>query len=92
MRAVLTYKIMEDGTPKEETRLFDTKKSTRVCDVTNAYGTIMYEIYISQKGVLFKNYVAEEKLEVPDQKECKEWIGIHEPDKYIEFFGKPEEA
>lgn len=31
-------------------------------------------------------------LEIADQKQVKKWIGEHEPDKYIKFFGEVEEG
>lgn len=92
MKAILTYEIVTNGAKIEETRLFDTEKSTKICDVKNAYGVIMYELYISKTGILFAYNEPKSTIRVVDQKKEKKWIGECEPDKYIEFFGKPEEA
>ncbi len=90
MKAVLTYTVIENGEKIEKTKLFDTEKSTKICDVKNGYGTIMYGIHISRAGILF-TYDGE-KIQVIDNEKCKRWLGEHEPDKYIELFGRPEEA
>lgn len=92
MKAILTYKAIENGEKTEETRLFDTEKSTKICDIENSYGKTMQELYISKTGVLFVYNIKHGNLEVLDQKKCKKWLGEHEPDKYIELFGEPEEA
>ena len=92
MKAVLTYTNIKNGEKTEETRLFDTEKSTKICDVKNGYGVIMHEIHISKAGILFTYDKKRNKIQVTDQKKCKEWLGEHEPDKYIEFLGRPEEA
>lgn len=92
MKAVLTYTVVGNEEKTEETRLFDTEKSTKVCDIENSYSKTMQEIYISKTGVLFAYNIKYGNLEVLDQKKCKEWLGIHEPDRYIEIFGEPEEA
>lgn len=92
MKAVLTYKVMEGSSPVEKTKLFDTEKSIKICNIRNHYDKIMQELYISKTGILFKLDIKKGTLEVPDQKKCKEWIGRENPDKYIEFFGRPEEA
>lgn len=90
MKAVLTYTAIENGEKTEKTKLFDTEKSTKICDVKNTYGNIMHGIYISKSGILF--ICDGEKIQIENQKKCKEWLGEHEPDKYIEIFGRPEEA
>lgn len=90
MKAVLTYITIKNKEKVEETRLFDTEKSTKICDVKNVYGKIMHGIYISKSGILFTYDGG--KIQVKDQEECKRWLGEHEPDKYIEIFGRPEEA
>lgn len=92
MKIILTYGIVANGAKIEETRLFDTEKSTKICDVRNIYGVIMYELYISKTGILFAYDKPQSTIWVVDQEKEKKWIGEHEPDKYIEFFGKPEEA
>ena len=51
MKAVLTYTTIKNGEKTEETRLFDTEKSTKICDVKNGYGVIMHEIHISKAGI-----------------------------------------
>lgn len=92
MKAILTYETVVCGEKIEETRLFDTEKSTKICDAKNSYGVVMHEIHISKTGILFTYDKKRNVICVADQEEEKKWIGEHEPDKYIEFFGKPEEA
>ena len=36
MKAILTYITMTDGKAEEKTRLFDTAKAKKICDVKNA--------------------------------------------------------
>lgn len=84
---------MIDGKAIEQTRLFDTKKAKKICDVINTFGYKVQEIYITNKGVVFLYTTSGNgKLEVADQKEIKAWIGENEPDKYIKFFGEVEEG
>lgn len=93
MKAILTYTTMIDGKAVEQTRLFDTEKAKKICDVINAFGYKVQEIYITDKGVVFLHTTSGSgKIEVADQKKIKEWIGENEPDKYIEFFGEVEEG
>ena len=93
MKAILTYTTMIDGKAVEQTRLFDTTKAKKICDVKNGFNNKVQEIYITDKGIVFLHYTnGKEKLEVADQKGIKEWIGANEPDKYIEFFGEVEEG
>lgn len=92
MKAVLTYRTTIDGKEVEQTRLFDTEKAKKICDVTNTFDYKVQEIYITGKDVLFIYNIGSKKLEVADQKKCKEWIGENEPDKYIKFFGEVEEG
>lgn len=92
MRAILTYSTMIDGKSVERTQLFDTVKAKKICDVVNPFGYKVQEIYITGKGTLFLYNVNEKKLEIADQKQCKQWLGEHEPDKYIKFFGEVEEG
>lgn len=92
MKAILTYSTMIDGKTVEKTRLFDTTKAKKICDVTNTFGYKVQEIYITVNGVLFLRDMNKDKLEVADQKQCKKWIGENEPDKYIKFFGEVEEG
>lgn len=93
MKAILTYTTMIDDKAVEQTRLFDTEKAKKICDVINTFGYKVQEIYITDKGIVFlHDTTGKEKLEVADQKQVKKWIGEHEPDKYIEFFGEVEEG
>ncbi len=93
MKAILTYTIMIDGKTAEQTRLFDTEKAKKICDIINTFGHKVQEIYITDKGIVFLYYTTgKERLEVADQKGIKAWIGENEPDKYIKFFGEVEEG
>jgi len=84
---------MIDGKAVEQTRLFDTTKAKKICDVKNSFGNKVQEIYITDKGIVFLHTATGSgKIEVADQKEIKKWIGEHEPDKYINFFGEVEEG
>lgn len=93
MKAILTYKTMTDGKTVEQTRLFDTTKAKKICDIKNSFGTTVQEIYITNKGTVFVyTTTGSEKIDVADPERIKAWIGEHEPDKYIEFFGEVEEG
>lgn len=93
MKAILTYTTMMEDKVVEQTRLFDTTKAKKICDVKNSFGNKVKEIYITDKGVVFLYITTGSgKLEVADQKQVKKWIGENEPDKYIEFFGEVEEG
>lgn len=93
MKAILTYSIMIDGKNVEKTRLFDTAKAKKICDVKNSFGNKVQEIYITDKGMVFLyTTTGGGKLEIADQKSIKAWIGENEPDKYIKFFGEVEEG
>ena len=93
MKAILTYKTIIDGKAVEQTRLFDTTKAKKICDVKNSFNNKVQEIYITDKGIVFLYYTTgKERLEVADQKGIKAWIGENEPDKYIKFFGEVEEG
>ena len=93
MKAILTYTTMIDGKAVEQTRLFDTTKAKKICDVKNGFNNKVQEIYITDKGIVFLYTTTDKgKLEVADQKGIKKWIGENEPDKYIEFFGEVEEG
>lgn len=93
MKAILTYTTMIDGKAVEKTRLFDTTKAKKICDVKNGFNNKVQEIYITDKGIVFLYYTTgKERLEVADQKGIKAWIGENEPDKYIKFFGEVEEG
>lgn len=92
MKAVLTHSTMIDGKKVEHTQLFNTDTATKICDVVNTFGYKVQEIYITEKNTLFLHNINGKNLEVANQKKCKEWIGEHEPDKYIKFFGEVEEG
>lgn len=93
MKAILTYTTMIDDKAVEQTRLFDTTKAKKICDVKNGFNNKVQEIYITDKGVVFLyTTTGSGKLEVADQKQVKKWIGENEPDKYIKFFGEVEEG
>ena len=92
MKAILTYSTMIDGKAVEQTKLFDTTKAKKICDVVNTFNFKYQEIYVTAKGVIFIRNIYEDSLEVANQKEIKEWLGKHEPDKYIKFFGEVEEG
>ncbi len=92
MKAILTYTTMIDGKAVEQTRLFDTAKAKKICDVKNSFNNKVQEIYITGKGVIFLHNIGRGTLTVADQKEAKAWIGENEPDKYIKFFGEVEEG
>ena len=75
MKAILTYTTMIDGKAVEETRLFDTEKAKKICDVKNGFNNKVQEIYITDKGTVFLYTTAgKEKLKVADQKSIKAWI------------------
>lgn len=92
MKAILTYTTMIDGKAAEHTRLFDTEKAEKICDVKNSFDNAVQEIYITEKGVLFLRDIGKDTLEVADQKRVMAWIGENEPDRYIKFFGEVEEG
>ncbi len=92
MKAILTYITMIDGKAVEETRLFDTTKANKVCDIKNSFGNKVQEIYLTGNGVLFLYNINKGTLEAADQKQVRKWIGENEPDKYIKFFGEVEEG
>lgn len=92
MKAILTYIKPVDGKQEELTRLFDTEKAEKVCDIKNTFNNKVQEIYITKKGTIFIRNINKDKLEVVDQKRVKAWIGENEPEKYIKFFGEVEEG
>lgn len=93
MKAILTYATMTDGKAVEHTKLFDTAKAKKICDVKNSFGNKVQEIYITDNNTIFLyTTVGAGRIEIPDQKEIKKYIGEHEPDKYIKFFGEVEEG
>lgn len=50
MKAVLTYTTMIDDKPVEKTRLFDTTKAKKICEIKNSFGNKVQEIYITKKA------------------------------------------
>lgn len=93
MKAILTYSTMIDGESVEHTQLFDTTKAKKICDVKNSFGNKVQEIYITAKNIVFLyTTIGAGRIEIPNQKEIKAWIGENEPDKYIKFFGEVEEG
>ena len=92
MKAILTYTTMIENKPVEHTKLFDTDKAKKICDVNNTFGNAVQEIYITDKGVIFYYGINDRELKIADQKIAKEWIGKNEPEKYIKFFGEVEEG
>lgn len=92
MKAILTYTVKNGKKNEEITRLYDTDKATKICDVKNTFGIKIQEIYLTGKGVLFLHNVNEKSLEISDQKQLKKWIGENEPEKYIKYFGEVEEG
>lgn len=92
MKAILTYTTMIDDKSVEQTKLFDTDKAKKICDIENSFGNAVQEIYITNKGVIFYHGIKDDELKVVDLKAVKEWIGKNEPEKYIEFFGEVEEG
>lgn len=53
MKAILTYTIIADNKRIEQTRLFDTEKANKICDVKNSFNNRVQEIYITDKGIMF---------------------------------------
>ena len=93
MQAVLTVRVKDpDGTLRNKRLLFDTEKATEVCDVVNAFGHSVQTIFLSPGGGLFLRDNNRNTLEVGDQTQAKNYIGEHYPERYVEVFGKVEEA
>lgn len=93
MQAVLTVKVKDpDGALRSKRLLFDTEKATEVCDVVNAFGYSVQTIFLSPGGWLFLRDSNRNTLEVGDQTQVKNYIGEHYPERYVEVFGKVEEA
>lgn len=92
MKAILTYSTVIDGKKTEQTGLFDTDNAKKICGIKNGFGWEIEEIYITEKGTIFTYNLNYKKIEIPEQKSIKEWIGANEPDEYIKFFGKVEEG
>ena len=83
---------MKDGEEIEQTRLFDTAESEKICGIKNGFNYEVKEIYITGKGIIFTYDKNTKKIEIPNQKEIKKYIGEYEPDKYIKYFGEVEGA
>lgn len=94
MKAILTLETKsEDGTRNKRRLLFDTDKSQKVIDVPNDFGNTIATIWLSPGGILFKeNKAKKDKLEIMDQEAAKRYIGEHDPEIYIKYFGEVEEA
>lgn len=92
MKAILAMTRKEGDKKIEENLLFDTEKSKKICDVKNAFGYTVQEIYLSSGGIIFAKNKNRENLQTVDQGEAREYIGEHYPEKYIEFFGQVKEA
>ena len=92
MKAILTFTTTINNKLVEQTRIFDTAKAKKICDVRNSFNKKAQEIYITEKGIIFLHNINKDTLEVADQKQAKAWIGENEPDKYIKFFGEVEEG
>ena len=82
----------EDGKAREKPMLFDTEKSKKACDVVNKFGYAVQTIFLSEKGLLFIRDNNRKKLELADQETARKYIGENYPKRYIELFGKVEEA
>lgn len=93
MKAILTMTRKEGDKNIEENLLFDTEKSKKICDVKNAFGYAVQELYLSPSGIIFAAKIQiGGSLQTVDQEEAKKYIGEHYPEKYIEFFGQVKEA
>lgn len=82
----------EDGKTREKRMLFDTEKSTEICDVINGFGYAVQTIFLSKGGLLFIRNNNRKELTTADQETIKDYIGEHYPERYVEAFGKVEEA
>ncbi len=92
MKAVLTVMKKNKDKTTEESLLFDTEKSRKICDVKNTFDVIVQELYLSPRGILFTKDKRPEKLKVPDQDTAKKYVGENYPETYMEFFGEVKEA
>ena len=73
-------------------KLYDIKASEKICDVKNAFGYARQSIYRTSKGTLFvwdNNY---NRVDSISQEVIRDYIGMTYPGKYLELFGKVEEA
>ena len=91
IKAILKATKYKDGAEITRRLLFDTEKATKICDVVNAFGYTVQTLYLSPGGWIFAEN-NDGKLEVLDQKTAKDYIGENFPDRYMELFGKVEEA
>ncbi len=96
MKAILTVKQKTSNHNGEQTveerLLFDTEKSRKICDVVNEFGHAVKELYISTGGIIFCKYTETGEMYVEDQETAKDYIGRHQPETYMAFFGKIKEA
>lgn len=69
-------------------KLYDTEKSERICHV----GFTGYSIWRTEKGTLFLVNDILFRISNTNQGVIKDILGKEDPEKYIELFGKPEEA
>jgi hypothetical protein len=93
VKAVLSVTVKDgNGDSREKRLLFDTEKATEVCDVVNAFGYAVQTIFLSPTGWLFLQNNTKGDLAVADQKQVKDYIGENYPERFIEVFGKVEEA
>lgn len=93
MQAVLTVQVKDsDGTLRNKRLLFDIEKATEVCDVVNAFGYSVQTIFLSPGGWLFLRNNNRNTLKIGDQTQVKNYIGENYPERYLEVFGKVEEA
>lgn len=68
-------------------KLYDTDKSELV--YTEEEGKRW--LYRTKKGSFFKAYSTNDIVPITDE-QAKEYLGEHDVEKYIEYFGEPEEA
>lgn len=72
MRAVLTVTRKDGDNITEESLMFDTDKSKKICDVKNQFNYAVQEMYLSPGGIIFIKNTKPESLEMIDQKAGEE--------------------
>lgn len=92
MKAVLTVLRKDGDKTTEESLMFDTDKSKKICDVKNSFNYTVQEMYLSPGGIIFIKNTKPESLEMTDQRQAMKYIGENYPETYIEFFGEVKEA
>lgn len=92
MKAVLTVLRKDGDNTTEESLMFDTDKSKKICDVKNQFNYAVQEMYLSPGGIIFVKNTKPESLEMIDQRQARKYIGENYPETYIEFFGEVKEA